>query len=182
MTRKEKIQELLATQAKMPMPKEYIAILGKCTKIIYRWIPHINKLYFYIKNDGDGEIKGNVTARSLELLTELRTYVENVCEIRMYLISLSSMIMLLGFHWPSKQSLDKFTKTLEVLEDTMINNFVIIERYKKAINNHRKLNIKDCKTPMTMDELQDQDYWPGRDITRGFIEHGIRVMDLNFQK
>lgn len=180
MTRKEKIESLLKFQAKMPMPKEYIALLGKCTKMVYKWIPHINNAITYFKNDGNDEIKGRVTANSFKLLSELEKYIENICEIRMCMISSASMIMLIGFHHPSESSLNKFQKLLEALENAMLDNFVIIERYKKAINNHRKLNLKNCKTPMTMDEIQEQDYWPGCDITRGFIEHGIKVMDLKF--
>lgn len=182
MTRKEKVNQLLKYQAKMPMPKEYISILGEYTKMVYKWIPYINKMYYYLNKDGNGEIKGNVTARCFKLINELRPYVENICEIRMYLIGLSSMIMLVGFHYPSKVALNKFKKLLDVLEGSMIDNFVIISRYKKAINNHTKLNIKDCKTPITVDEIRKSEDWIDVDILRGFMEHGIKIMDLNFQK
>ena len=182
MTRKEKVNQLFKYQAKMPMPKEYISMLGEYTKMIYKWIPYINKMYFYITKDGDGEIKGNVTPRCFKLMYDLKPYVENICEIRMYMIGLSSMIMLVGFNYPSNVALNKFKKLLDILEGAMLDNFVIISRYKKAINNHTKLNLKNCKTPITMEELIKSDDWVDTDVFRGFTEHGIKLMDLNFQK
>lgn len=178
MTRKEKVKQLLFYHSKLPMPKEYIALLNMYTKKIYQWLPHINNATYYIKLEGNGEIKGRVTARSMELLEKVKPYIENVNEVRTYMLMLSSVVIFVGGNYPSDKALVKLTRLLEKLEGIMIDNFVIINRYKKAINNHTKLNLKSCKEPEGIEKLEDSDDWPSYDIMRSFIEHGLKMMDL----
>lgn len=182
MTFKEKIAQLKKHHAKLPMPKEYIQLLNRYTEEIYKWMPHINNMIYYHESDAADEMKGKATAASMRLLHDMKFYLENICEIRTYMLLTSSMLIMIGFNYPTEKALHKFEKLLDIYEEAMLDNMVILQKYKYAINNHKRLCINKCKVPISMDDVEKLDCWPYNEAMTGFAEHGAKMLDLVEQR
>lgn len=179
MTVKKKLMQLMKRQERLPLQKDYKALLQKYTKLVYTWINPINDIIYFQKN---GDPNGKMTAAGMKKLHEMNTYLTDICEVREYIVATTSMLVFIGFNYPVDTALKQFKELYDVYEGALLDNMVILQGYKKAIINHRAFSIKKYKKPITMREVEKLNCWPWKPTMFSFFHHGCKVLEIHLER
>ena len=166
---------LIDRYKKMPAPDGYRKLMNKYIITVYRWLPMVNKA---LNQRSDKAFDTKFTAKSYALLKEHNYHVEQVCELRDCMMAAFSMLILVGYCYCTKEAEDKFAKTLEMLENGLLNHFVMIKRYQTAIMTHHCVRKNPKVSIITVRDVTESACWPAEEINFAFHRDGLSRLDL----
>ena len=169
------IKTVLDRWKSLPMPDGYRALVRKYIITTYRWVPKINRALNMRK---DTAFNTKFTPKSYALLKEHNYHVEQACELRDCMTAALSMLILVGFNYCTKDAEDKFAKVLEMLENGLIDHFVMIQRYQKAIMTHKVVRKYPKVSNLTVQDVTQSACWPAEEINFAFHRDGLSRLDL----
>ena len=169
------LKEILDRYKKLPVPQGYSLLIRKYILTLYRWIPKVNRALDMCR---DKSYNTKFTDKSFALLKQHNYHVGQACELRDCMAAALSMLMLVGFNYCTKEAEDKFAKVLEMLEGGLIDHFVMIQRYEKAILTHKVVRKNPKVSNLTVKDVMESAYWPYTEVNFAFHRDGLSRLDM----
>ena len=176
--KKSYLQAALERHKDIPLPPQYKEVFFNYIRLFFKWVDHINNA---ISNTAEAE-KIASTPAAIKKWSEMRDYLSYLCIMRDGICVTISIMIYIGMNIPDLQTLEKFKKTMEIIDDNILSYLAIIQRYYHSIKFHHKLSLNGFKKPITFDEIQSSKNWPGMMVMEAAFVNGQKILNITSSK